>query len=289
MPLPETLTIRNGPLMARFSPHQGGRMTHLVHDALGDILVPMAEGAFDPFSWPKAGAYPLFPYHNRLVGAAFVHEGQAHRILPHPALGTDAMHGPSHRRAWAVLSHDSDTIELALTYQADTDWPFDFAAVQRFRLSPERLDIDLCLRNIGQRTMPGGFGWHPYFAVNANNTVHCDANVTWPLDEHAVPTGKPAVERNPEPPLPSNDFTIHLSDWKTATAVLDGGGRIAISADAALPHLVAHRTSTYVCLEPVSHVAGALRWAPAQQEAAGLVRLEPGQAISGKVSLAIGV
>lgn len=65
-------------------------MTHLVHERFGDILIPTTGPEFDPLNWPKAGAYPLFPYHNRLVGAAFEHEGRHYEVLPHPALG--AMH-----------------------------------------------------------------------------------------------------------------------------------------------------------------------------------------------------
>jgi aldose 1-epimerase len=288
MPLPDRLTIRSGPMTARFSPRQGGRMTHLSHDSLGDILVPMPEGEFDPWNWPKAGAYPLFPYHNRLAGAGFEYDGQARRLLPHPALGVDAMHGPAHRRVWSVRAHSGNAIEIGLRYPADPEWPFDFTAVQRFHLRDDRLDIALSLKNTGQTAMPGGFGWHPYLAARRDRPVHCDALLNWPLDELAIPTGRPAEARSPEPPLPPGDFTIHLSQWQSAVAALDGGGRLVISADAAFPHLVAHRTATYVCLEPVSHVAGLFGFAPAQRQAAGLLRLEPGQQVSGNLVLTVG-
>lgn len=264
-------------------------MTHLAHDTLGDILVPMADVEFDPWNWPKAGAYPLFPYHNRLAGAGFQYGGQAYKLLPHPALGTDAMHGPAHRRAWSVLSQDSNTIEIGLTYLADAEWPFDFKAVQRFCLSDERLDIELTMRNTGQSAMPGGFGWHPYLAAGSKNPAHCDAALAWPLDRQDIPTGAPAKHRDRQQPLPSPDFTIHLSDWKSADAILDGGARIDISADAALPHLVAHRTSNYLCLEPVSHIAGAFGFSPEKRKTTGLLQLEPGQQVTGKLSLAVGV
>ena len=83
---------------ARFLPENGGRMAHLVHDRFGDILVPTAGPEFDPLNWPKAGGYPLFPFHNKLVGARFTHEGRRYEVLPHPAMVTDAQHGPAHRR-----------------------------------------------------------------------------------------------------------------------------------------------------------------------------------------------
>jgi aldose 1-epimerase len=287
MPLPERLTIRNGPMMARFSPQQGGRMTHLAHEVLGNILVPMGEGVFDPWHWPKAGAYPLFPYHNRLAGAAFRYAAQDYTLLPHPALGADAMHGPAHRRAWSVLSHGSNTVELSLDYRADADWPFDFTAIQRFRLNSDGVDIELVLRNSGTVSMPGGFGWHPYLAIGAANLIRSDAALNWPRDAVDVPTGEAPDPRQPAPPLPTANFTIHLSDWKTMDAVLDGGARIHLTADAALPHLVAHRTPAYACLEPVSHIAGAFGFSPEKQQWAGLLQLKRGEEVTGKVCLSI--
>ena len=68
MPSPETVAIACGRLSARLRPAWGGRMTHLRHFDYGDILVPTMEQEFEPFNWPRAGAYPLFPYHNRLYG-----------------------------------------------------------------------------------------------------------------------------------------------------------------------------------------------------------------------------
>ena len=38
MPLPDMVEIASGPLLARFAPGWGGRLTHLVHAELGDIL-----------------------------------------------------------------------------------------------------------------------------------------------------------------------------------------------------------------------------------------------------------
>ena len=58
MPSPETVTIACGWLYARLRPAWGGRMTHLWHADYGDILVPITEQDFEPFNWPRAGAYP---------------------------------------------------------------------------------------------------------------------------------------------------------------------------------------------------------------------------------------
>lgn len=261
MPSPEMTgehwpSIRSGPLEARFLPENGGRMTHLVHDRLGDILVPTAGPEFEPLNWPKAGAYPLFPYHNKLLGAAFMHDGKRHAVLPHPALRTDAQHGPAHRRAWQVASLGTDRIELVLDYRADPDWPFDFRAVQRLVLGNDRLDIELSMTNTGQASMPGGLGWHPYFAADLGRPESCDAGKIWPPGDAGVPDGIRSEARSAKI-LPNEAHTLFLSDWQRATVATNGGIEATLTAGPELKHLVAHRTADYVCLEPVSHVAGA--------------------------------
>jgi aldose 1-epimerase len=284
---PESWTsIRSGALEARFLPRNGGRMTHLVHDPLGDILVPTADPEFEPLNWPKAGGYPLFPYHNKLVGAAFTHEGRHYDVLPHPAMAGDTQHGPAHRRSWSVVSQGPDRIELALDYRADDDWPFDFRAVQRFALSESALNIELSMTNTGKVSMPGGFGWHPYFATGLQNRAACDAARIWPIGEAGIPDGKAAGARAVEN-LPGDSFTIFLSDWRHATTVTDGGAEVTVTASPELPHLVAHRTAGYVCLEPVSHVAGVFGFPSGERQAAGLFVLQPGEERTARIRLSI--
>lgn len=301
MPMPDPerdpqsgpVTVSSGPLTATFRPDHGGRMTCLLHTELGDILVPTPNAVFAsgvaPFDWPRSGAYPLFPYHNRLIGSAFTHEGRLHHVTPHPSLGSDAMHGPAHRRPWHVVSQTEDAISLAIDYVADDEWPFDFRATQNFHLGPDRLEITLTLANTGHQTMPGGMGWHPYFRIGYGREIIPGARREWPLDALSVPTGVSPVPRDPQCPLPDAIFTIHLSEWDTATAVTDGGARLTLSADPGLTHLAAHRMPTYACLEPVSHVAGALGFGENARMSAGLVTLTPGAAISASLRLAIAV
>ena len=57
--------------------------------------------------------------------------------------------------------------------------------------------------------------------------------------------------------LPNEPHTLFLSDWQRAAVVTNGGIEAALTAGPELKHLVAHRTADYVCIEPVSHVAGA--------------------------------
>jgi aldose 1-epimerase len=260
-------------------------MTHLTHDAYGDILVPVQDRLFVPLHWPKAGAFPLVPFHNRLAGARFTHNGRRYSLSPHPAYGGDAMHGPAHRRPWDVQAVEADMLVVCLDYRADDDWPFDFRAEQRFRLRNSGIQIELALINTGSEPMPGGIGWHPYFSAGLEEGVTCDATTEW--SRAAAFAGLVPTARREALQYPSAPFTLHLSRWPCATISLRSGARIELVADASLPHLVLHRTPKYVCMEPVSHVAGAFGFSRDVQHERGLATLYPGQGLLGRLSVTV--
>ncbi|CVI62291.1 Galactose mutarotase [Agrobacterium salinitolerans str. Hayward 0363] len=286
MPSPETVAIACGRLSARLRPDWGGRMTHLRHFDYGDILAPTMEQEFEPFNWPRAGAYPLFPYHNRLYGASFIHAGIRHDLLPHPALAPDAMHGPAHRRPWAISDLSSVRVSLVLDYEADGDWPFSFRAGQSFMLEDESLTVELSITNLADMPAPMSLGWHPYLAAGLGRDARTDARLQYPLDAQNLPTGQPAAPR-PKPAIPAAaGYTWHFTDWSSAQVDFDRFS-LRLEADPVFGHLAVHRMERYLCLEPVSMAAGALGLSQAQREGQGLGTVAPGERLSGRIRLSI--
>jgi len=286
MPLPETVAIACGPFSARLRPAWGGRMTHLHHADHGDILVPTGEGGFEPLNWPRAGAYPLFPYHNRLYGGSFVHAGIRHDLLPHPALAPDAMHGPAHRRPWEISDLASDRVGLVLHYEADGEWPFSFRAEQSFLLEDGGLTVGLSITNLSDVPAPMALGWHPYLAAGPGCNAHTDARLQYPLDAQNVPTGQPAIPRQTAAIPAATGYTLHYTDWSNAHVQFDGFS-LRIEADPVFGHLAVHRMDRYLCLEPVSMAAGALGLPETQREAFGVRIVAPGEHLSGRIRLSI--
>lgn len=280
------ISIESGPLSARFRPAWGGRMTHFTHTDLGDILVPTLEDVFEPYKWPRAGAYPLFPYHNRVSDASFRHAGQHHKLLPHPALTPDAMHGPAHRRPWTVESHAGNHVRLTLAYDADDEWPFSFFAEQSFLLEPHRLIVELAITNRAPVAAPVGFGWHPYIAAPLSSHAQTDARLEYSLDHKNIPTDAPARPRLDTRIPADTGYTLHLSDW-SAASVYFGQAELLIEADPVFHHLAVHRMEGYLCVEPVSMAAGALSASQEQQKERGLKVAAPGERFSGCLTLSI--
>lgn len=286
MPSPETVAISCGQLSARLRPAWGGRMTHLHHADYGDILVPTSEDAFEPFNWPRAGAYPLFPYHNRLYGGSFVHAGIRHGLSPHPALAPDAMHGPAHRRAWEISDLASDRAGLVLDYEADGEWPFSFRAEQSILLEDAGLTVELSITNLADVPAPMALGWHPYLAAGVGCDARTDARLQYPLDPQNVPTGQSAISRHTAAIPASTGYTLHYTGWSNAHVQL-GRFSLLIEADPVFGHLAVHRMDRYLCLEPVSMAAGALGLPEMRREALGIRIVAPGARLSGRIRLSI--
>lgn len=267
--------IAAGALSARLLPERGGRVARLDHLTLGALLRPLDESeAFDPLAWPKAGAYPLIPFHGRIEGARFPWDGRDVRLTPHPAEPGHALHGPAHRRAWTVAEAGEARAVLRLDHGGDADWPFAFAAEQVFELTATGLAVTLTLTDPGEGAMPAGIGWHPYFP-KALSISH-DARRHWPRRPGTtLPSGEVTA-----PPAEIADRTTFLSDWTSVTLeVVDAN--LTLTGDAVLDHLVLHDDAPgHTCVEPVSEPANAVNLPdPAM--------LAPGETMRGRVVLSI--
>jgi aldose 1-epimerase len=277
------IALTSGPMRATFLPDFGGRLASLTHHDYGNLIVPLEDAPFDPWQWPKAGAFPLFPFHGSVVDHAFRYGDEHIDLVANPSIHTGiALHGPAHRRAWQAMWLHDGSLQMSLNYAGDRDWPFSFDAIQRFTLSESALTVDLSLSNRGERTMPAGLGWHPYFAARYDCEIATDAACSWirdPSTPHLPPLARHIEAKGVEVKSGPQAF----SEWSYAEVGLDCGLLATMVPDQNLGHLVVLRTENYTCIEPVSHVAGALNHIGRIPNDGGLVHLEPGQSLSARV------
>lgn len=269
--------LRNGRMRARLVPGAGGRIASLAHDGYGDILVPMSDAPFEPEFWPKAGAYPLIPFHNRIRDGRFSWDGDAYQLPLHPS-EPHALHGFSSKRTWTEENVRDASATLSLKHEGDAHWPWSLLAQQHIVLEPDALVLNLSVTNLGDRAMPAGLGWHPYF-VKARQ-IEDDAELSWPIGEDLMPLGHSTSKR-------LNGPTRYLSRWRRVIFTLLNGTRIAMSSDRLLSHLVIHDVAAdYSCVEPTSHLANALANVPQHAEDR-LVPLAPGETLTAGLRLEI--
>ncbi|QND72864.1 aldose 1-epimerase [Tardiphaga robiniae] len=278
----EGYSIASRDLSAVLSPEMGGRLLQLKYRDSVDIVVPMAPHRFNVLHWPRAGAYPLIPYHNRLANASISIAKQDLLLLPHPAAKPHSLHGPSHTRPWRAVSHAPNRFIMEIDYDADPHWPWRFSAQQDFYLQDNSLTVRISLTNLGSRPMPAGFGWHPYFA--STEQPETDAMIHWPHREDYLPSGERAIVMDRKS-LEQQD-TSYLGEWNSATIRLKGA-RVVMFAPSPFDFLVVHRGDAFhVCIEPVTHVANAWNLDMGAASVGARV-LQPGEVLEGRIELTV--
>jgi len=293
MTAPPRLTLSNDLLEAEIAPERGARLCRLRTRRDGvDLLVPLSTWDAPEHGWPKAGAYPLVPYSNRIRDARVVFRGVAYALAPHPLDHPNALHGHAQRRAWTVAHADSRCTELVLESDACDDWPWPFEARIGFELAGHALAVSLCLHNPGTQAMPAGLGWHPFLATDPRSIVHFGAARRWQIDADCLPTGQTSAiaARHALSPTDwaANDYVDYVSEWNGATRIERDSGTLHMASDSPLTHLVAYaaRGGPFVCLEPVSHVANGFNLAAGGIDGTGMQVLEPGASLTARVTLA---
>jgi aldose 1-epimerase len=284
----DQIRLRSGSLEAIVSPRIG-RLVSLQDTSSGsvdNILVPLREWPSENRRWPKAGAYPLIPYSNRISNSKLRHNGRSFDVDPHPDAWPHSLHGHAHLLPWIAEAAKQDTVTLRVVSEPSKDWPWRFAAWQTFELARDGLRVSLGIRNLGPESFPAGIGWHPYFAWAPDHTVRHDAQWWWPFDEEYLPTR----ERRPvggQGDQLQNRGTAYLAEWSRVD--IDRGSRagLRLTADKVLSHLVIHHVpdSSYVCIEPVSHLADGFNLAESGLEGTGSRVVEPEQALTGWVEI----
>lgn len=270
------LTLSLNALHLTLRPDWGGRVERLTFDGR-DVLHPMPTTRYEPEDWPRGGAYPLIPFHNRIRGGRFAFDGREYALDTHPT-EPNALHGPASRPAWQTEQRADHAARLWLDWQPDRRWPFAFHAEQRFELTASGLLLSLSVTNTGTGAMPAGLGWHPYFTKCTGIAVAAQRD--WHLDDGYFPTGTWQV---PATPL----RTHYLSDWSDLRLRLENGLDVLLLADPLFFHLVIHDPApAYSCVEPVSHLAGALNLSP-QRVSDRMRRLDPGETLAGMLALVI--
>jgi aldose 1-epimerase len=229
-----------------------------------DILRPASDAAIRDGLIRHMGVYPMVPYAGRIGHGKLMVDDETFSLRPNFAPEPHAIHGFGWQRAWQVRQQSANTVELGLTHQPDTDWPFACEATQTLRLNADALVLTLAVKNTDKRTMPAGLGFHPFFPLRAETYLQCEWQAVWQMDSESLPTERVAVP-------PALDFRQPklASNWKVDNcfagwnqrAVLDyPTHRVCMEASDACGHIVVYAPndgSDFMAVEPITHVNNA--------------------------------
>jgi len=268
-----TVTIQAGPYAADLSPGAGGRLLSLTYREANqtlDCIVPwQGPDAFEAHDWPKAGAFVMLPFTNRLAPAQFSWQ-EKNITLQNGSRTGQGLHGFGHRRPWQLRQTTPHSAELALLHPTpDAEWPWPFEATLIYQLSETGLRVELSVCNTSTDVMPLSLGWHPFLPHStarpedqSDYSVHAQRQHTIGLD------GLGVAELSLEP-LPIQPFALpneqagttafeHYSG--TVHLPLTAQWRLAMTSQHAA-HLLVHTPPglKHLCVEPISALPGALK------------------------------
>ncbi len=262
---------------------------------------------------PSSGGTPLlFPFPGRISGAVFTFEGREYRLEPSDPFG-NAIHGFVLNRRWRVVEHEGARIVGEFRASIDDPtildrWPADFRIRVSYEVRGRELISDIRYENVGERSLPCGFGTHAYFRLplaegsNVGDTiVKAPVSKYWEL-ERMVPTGQKLAAR-PDQPLPEG---LRLVDHTFDTVFTDVRAGASGLIETSLTDPASGRTLTQtfapaftqcviytpghrqaICLEPYTCVPDAIRLA-AEGHETGLQVLQPGESFETTIKLQVG-
>ncbi|MGH7855769.1 MAG: aldose 1-epimerase, partial [Candidatus Binatia bacterium] len=174
---------------AELVPAFGSNLVSFVAGAPVLEEVPFEALAAKPTSY---GIPVLFPFPNRVRDGAFAFGGRTFRVDP-------PRHGFVRDKPWEVVGSGASaddgawvTTGISAAEHPDTilsQFPFPFRLELTWGLRDATLELRATARNLGEETMPAGFGIHPYFRRPETGTVRVPARRRWVLTD-SLPTGE---------------------------------------------------------------------------------------------------
>lgn len=240
-----------------------------------------------------SSCYPLVPFGNRVKGNAFSFERNDYRLTPNTDWDKHYLHGEGWQADWSIDSETPASVDMSFTHRGGNT-PYAYKASQRFAVDEAGLTMSLRVENRGERALPFGIGWHPYFPMTPNTTLLAPARKFWTEVEDWLPgerTGIPEdLDFSSPAPLPHRWVNNGFEDWSGEASITwpEWKTSLHLTADAIFKHAFIFVSDTtfdpgfkrdYFCFEPMSHLANGHN----MEDLGDLKVLGPGERMSGNI------
>ena len=137
----------------------------------------------------RLASFAMVPWSNRISGGGFEQDGRFHPMRPNRAGEPYPIHGDGWLQAWTLSRPAEDMAVLTLASRHVDGAPYDYEAVQTFRLVEGGLDQAIEVTHRGADPLPYGLGLHPWFPRAAGTRVWATVDGVWTSGADPIPTG----------------------------------------------------------------------------------------------------
>lgn len=243
----DIVRLESGDARVEIVPERGGIATRFT--VAGRELFYLDEATLnDPTKNVRGGNPVLFPSPGKLVDDTWAH-------------GELGQHGFARTMPWEVTDKTANalSLRLAATEATRAVYPWDFVAHYIYRLDGARLRIEQKIESFGEKPMPFGCGFHPYFFVPQAEKAH--AHIPTQAKRAWDNVAKKEIEVPSRIDLTAKEVDMHLHAHGGPNAALElRDGRIDIRCSEEFQRWVVWTVQgkDYVCLEPWTAPGNAL-------------------------------
>ena len=241
---------------------------------------------------PGPSSFPMIPFANRIDGGRFTFEGQSIAVPVNRPETDVAIHGFSYALPWRVVEEAQGRLVIAQEVE-NTRSPYIYAAEQAFSLSSEGLAMDLTVINRSDRTLPFGFGHHPWLEGDGGTVVSFAASHAFSVDARTLPISPIPAEtiadfRHGVDVGQAQGIDTCFAGWDGAALVEWRRRKVRLRVETAgafcCLHVYTPAGQDVFCLEPVTHVPNVHN----RRDLAGygdLAAVPPGGSLTGHLRL----
>lgn len=247
-----------------YNPRMGGRLDGLFFNDLPILRETLDYNSNDPL---QSASFPLIPFSNRIRNGIFIFNGKKYKLKPNWDGDQPVIHGEAWQKIWHVIEKNDHHHKIE--FKGQEWWPWHYRAIQSFLLSPQGIDIKLEIENLSDSEMPAGLGFHPYFPKYSDTILQFHSDSIWP------PMGANPLQKCDTPHLGFNngrninDYHLdHCFENLSNEIIIQQpslGQKITmrfisddINAIKSYHAIVYNPKEDYFCVEPVSHITGAI-------------------------------
>ncbi|MGB0907719.1 MAG: aldose 1-epimerase [Maricaulaceae bacterium] len=260
----EIITLVKDGWQVKVVPENGASITECSFE--GQPILRAVDAALGCVFTPEdAACFPLIPFSNRIENGGLAYQGDIIQLPSNHPTQKHPLHGYGWLSAWDVIAIDETSCVLHYNH-AGGPWPWPFKARYELLVSGNDFLQKLSIKNTGEKPMPVGLGFHPYFANADTAKLQFNAEGMWQSDDDILPVSYLGRNDNSAfenlTAIHGHDYDHCFSGWNGKAYVEWDKGvyGVNISASSNCNHAVLYtpKGESFFCFEPVTHMNNAM-------------------------------